>query len=174
MIATEVKTENALHTLMMDYANYNAWANEQLTDWLSTKPLEMMDVEVPSSFNTIKKTLIHIWKTQAFWLNMLAELAHSEEEEEDELSIVDVLDGLKRHSLTMALFIKSLEFSDFENEVSVNTPWFNSLQPRHELIMHAMNHSTYHRGQVVTMGRILSWTDAPMTDYNFYLLMAKS
>lgn len=172
MITTEVKTENIMHALMVDYANYNAWANEQLVEWLSTKPVEMMDVEVPSSFNTIRKTLVHIWQTQAFWLNMLAELEHSDEGEE-ELSIGDVQEGLKRHSLTMALFIRSLEFPDLENEVSVNTPWFNSRQPRHELIMHAMNHSTYHRGQVVTMGRVLGWTDAPMTDYNFYLLMVR-
>jgi uncharacterized damage-inducible protein DinB len=39
--------------------------------------------------------------------------------------------------------------------------------------MHCMNHSTYHRGQIVTMGRNLGFTDAPMTDYNFYNVMAK-
>jgi len=36
-----------------------------------------------------------------------------------------------------------------------------------------MSHSTYHRGQIITIGRNLGMTDAPMTDFNFYLLTAK-
>jgi uncharacterized damage-inducible protein DinB len=43
------------------------------------------------------------------------------------------------------------------------------------MILHCVNHATYtyHRGQLVTMGRSLEFTDALMTDYMFYLLMAK-
>ncbi|MFB6801427.1 DinB family protein [Peribacillus butanolivorans] len=31
-----------------------------------------------------------------------------------------------------------------------------------------MNHSTYHRGQIITIGRNVGLTDAPMTDFNIY------
>ncbi|WP_315819131.1 DinB family protein [Paraflavitalea speifideaquila] len=36
-----------------------------------------------------------------------------------------------------------------------------------------MNHSTYHRGQVVTIGHQVGLKDAPITDYMFYLLKVK-
>jgi uncharacterized damage-inducible protein DinB len=39
--------------------------------------------------------------------------------------------------------------------------------------MQVMNHSTYHRGQIITIGRNLGFTDAPMTDYNFYNIHGK-
>lgn len=41
-------------------------------------------------------------------------------------------------------------------------------KPRYEFLHHCLNHSTYHRGQVVTIGRNVSLCDAPMTDFNYY------
>jgi len=34
-----------------------------------------------------------------------------------------------------------------------------------------LTHSTYHCGQVVSIGWNLGYTDAPMTDYNFYKMV---
>ena len=33
------------------------------------------------------------------------------------------------------------------------------------IILHVMNHGTYHRGQLVTMGRELGISDPPKTDF---------
>jgi uncharacterized damage-inducible protein DinB len=40
---------------------------------------------------------------------------------------------------------------------------------RFEMLQQCFNHGTYHRGQIVTLGRNLKITDAPATDYFFYL-----
>jgi uncharacterized damage-inducible protein DinB len=37
------------------------------------------------------------------------------------------------------------------------------------IIHHVMNHSTYHRGQLVTMGRELGFMDPPKTDFMQYI-----
>jgi uncharacterized damage-inducible protein DinB len=37
-------------------------------------------------------------------------------------------------------------------------------QPAWQMIMHALNHGTYHRGQVVTMMRVLELEDVPNSD----------
>jgi uncharacterized damage-inducible protein DinB len=55
----------------------------------------------------------------------------------------------------------------------IESPWFRCDFRNFEYIMHYANHSTYHRGQVVTIGRNLGFTDAPMTDYNFYNIDGK-
>jgi uncharacterized damage-inducible protein DinB len=37
------------------------------------------------------------------------------------------------------------------------------------MIHHCMNHSTYHRGQIVTIARNLELTDPPSTDFMRYV-----
>jgi uncharacterized damage-inducible protein DinB len=46
----------------------------------------------------------------------------------------------------------------------------DSTQSRYEYILHVVNHSSYHRGQVVTLCRALGVTrEIPVTDYDAYL-----
>ncbi len=176
--ATEKRT--AFQTLLNDYATYNAWVNEQLIDWLKTKPVEKMEEEVSSSFPTIKKTLLHIYKTQLFFLDVLKKQQRSYDEDaasfyedEPEMNMAQVFDSIETQSIELDSFVQSLNEDGLLEKVKTTTPWFASDQPRHELIQHCMNHGTYHRGQIVTIGRNLGITDAPMTDFNFYLLRAK-
>jgi uncharacterized damage-inducible protein DinB len=46
-------------------------------------------------------------------------------------------------------------------------------RPRVELLQHCLNHSTYHRGQIVSIGHQVGLKDAPMTDYMYYVLRVK-
>lgn len=177
IVKTAEKT--AFQTLLVDFANYNYWANKQLADWLMTKPEELMDTEVPSSFSSIRKTILHIKETQQFWLSKI--LQQQEEMENLDLlelydrkcGICQVFDSIIDQSGVMASIIENYSDESLQEEVSIVSPWFESIQPRYELIQHCMNHSTYHRGQIITMGRNLGFTDAPMTDFNFYLLQVK-
>ncbi|MGE8376906.1 MAG: DinB family protein, partial [Sphingobacterium sp.] len=54
----------SLKTLITKSVQYNNWVVNKYVDWLSTKPDEQLNQEVPSSFPTILKTLNHIWQTQ--------------------------------------------------------------------------------------------------------------
>lgn len=38
-----------------------------------------------------------------------------------------------------------------------------------QIIMHCMNHSTYHRGQIITCMHQLKITEIPQTDFIYYL-----
>jgi uncharacterized damage-inducible protein DinB len=51
----------------------------------------------------------------------------------------------------------------------IKTPWIEEEKPVYEVLQHAFNHSTYHRGQVITMGRQLGFEDGVMTDFYEYL-----
>src|SRR5687767_1526170 len=69
-IASETK-DTAIAYLMKNYANYNLWANSTLVSWLKTKPAALLDQEVPSSFSSIRLTLLHIWQTERYWLSII-------------------------------------------------------------------------------------------------------
>lgn len=169
----EVKPALTVVSLISDYAVYNAWANRRLVEWLQTKPAALMEQDVPSSFPSLKETLVHIWDTQRFWLAIVQQvpLPVSFRQVGFFGTLEEVFTGIVEQSERVAAYVQSLTEADLEEEIYLTTPWFSGAETRISFIHHCMNHSTYHRGQVVTIGRNVGLTDAPMTDYNFYRLI---
>ncbi len=158
--------------LTRNYASYNHWANKTLVDWLRTKPAALLTREVPSSFPTIHLTLQHMWRAQRYWLAMLRKEEGVRPEDLDS-SLEEVLDGIVANSEEMAAYISDLAEDFVSAPIKVVNPWFECNFPAFDYVVQVMNHSTYHRGQIVTMGRQLGFTDAPMTDYNYYNVYGK-
>ncbi|GAA0557939.1 DinB family protein [Chitinophaga japonensis] len=165
----------SLASLTRDYAVYNEWANQQLVDWLQAKPAHLADEAVPSSFAGIKQTLFHIWQVQSFWLGAL-------QGREPEIaygavfmgSVEDVYADILQQSAAFTSYIRSLGDEELEEICYVDIPFVGEvMRPVFEIVQHTMNHSSYHRGQLITIGHQLGWHDAPMTDYMFYLLRVK-
>lgn len=158
----------SLKNIMSNYADYNLWVNQQFVNWLSPKSDELLYAEVPSSFSTIMKTLDHIWSTEEYWFSVISETSLLEKKLESELSKEEILSGLLNSSKKLADFINSLLEEDFVKKVKIINPWFECELPISDYLLQVINHGTYHRGQIVTMGRNLGITDASNTDYNFY------
>jgi uncharacterized damage-inducible protein DinB len=168
----EDTTTKSLACLMRNYAGYNFWANTVLVNWLRTKPAAALEQQVPSSFPNIKLTLVHIWQTQVYWLSILKNEARNIHEEAD-LTLQDAFDKVLIQSAELADYIELMTDKAIEKNTLVVNPWFQCDFANFEYILQVMNHSTYHRGQLVTIGRNLGFTDAPMTDYNFYNVFGK-
>ena len=168
---TEVNVSSITY-LMKNYTAYNLWANASLVNWLRTKPADVLATEVPSSFNTIRATIVHIWNTQQYWLSVL------KRSEPEGLGVFngtleDAFKGLVEQSDELSDYVNAMAEEALEENNEVISPWFRCDFQNFEYIMQVMNHSTYHRGQIITMGRNLGFTDAPMTDYNFYNIHGK-
>ena len=157
-----------LKQMMTNYAEYNLWVNQQFCNWLSTKPDALLHQEVVSSFSSIIKTLNHIWATEEYWYSVIAETAEFDKREVSELVTSEVLEGLVHRSKCLAQFIASLSEEELAKTIKIDNPWFQCELPRYEYLLQVVNHGTYHRGQIVTMGRNIGITDASNTDYNFY------
>jgi len=157
-----------LKNIMSNYADYNLWVNQQFVNWLSPKSDELLYAEVPSSFSTIMKTLDHIWSTEEYWFSVISETSLLEKKLESELSKEEIFSGLLNSSKKLADFINSLSEEDLVKKVKIINPWFECELPISDYLLQVINHGTYHRGQIVTMGRNIGITDASNTDYNFY------
>ena len=158
----------SLKNIMSNYADYNLWVNQQFVNWLSPKSNELLYAEVPSSFSTIMKTLDHIWSTEEYWFSVISETSLLEKKLERELSKEEIFSGLLNSSKKLADFINSLSEEDLVKKVKIINPWFECELPISDYLLQVINHGTYHRGQIVTMGRNMGITDASNTDYNFY------
>lgn len=158
-------------SMLEDYAAFNVWANTEIVNWLKTKPLELMEQEQASSFPNIKMTLLHIWGAEKIWLERL--------QGESPTVILfqtftgntqDVFEGLVEMSAAFHRLVQSQSIEDLERLSDFRLiNGTEDRQARAGMIHHCMNHSTYHRGQVVTMARSLGLTDPPSTDYMRYL-----
>jgi len=162
----------ALGDFVKNYIDYNLWTNLALIRWLGSKPAALLEQEVSSSFPSICLTLHHMWKTQAYWFSIINGKKDFKEEEYSP-ALDKVLAGLIEQSARIADFVKAMSEADFQEEVLVESQWFSCELSTFEYIMQLVNHNTYHRGQVVSIGRSLGFTDAPNTDYNFYNVMGR-
>jgi uncharacterized damage-inducible protein DinB len=162
-------TPSTLTTLVRDYVAYNAWANRTLVNWLRTKSVELFDKEVASSFPSLKQTLIHIWDTERFWLSVIRQVPPppSFRFHAYDGTLQELMDSLVNESEELVSYVGSLPDALLEEKIQLSTPWFQANRSRFEYIHHTMNHSTYHRGQLITIGRNGGLTDAPLTDYNY-------
>nr|WP_295928578.1 DinB family protein [uncultured Dyadobacter sp.] len=171
-ITANATAEMNLAYAMKNFADYNHWANCTMVNWLRTKPTEILETELKSSFTTIRQTLIHILETQRYWLSIIRpDSVYNGQDFDGDLHAT--FDTLVAQSEELAAHIESLSSDQLQQDTLVVSQWFQCNFPNFEYIMHVVNHTTYHRGQIITMGRNLGFTDAPMTDYNFYNVMAK-
>jgi len=173
--ATNAMTGQSLLSQINDLAIYNLWANRTTVTWLGSKPQDLLTQPVPSSFPGIMGTLVHIWDVERTWLGLLQQApVKSFRAEGFDGTLEDVYEGILQQSEAIVTYTTSLSPEDLLEGCSFSLPYVGShTMPKAEILQHTLNHSTYHRGQVVTIGRNLGFTDAQMTDYMFYLLRVK-
>ncbi|MBN8703727.1 MAG: hypothetical protein J0M08_11730 [Bacteroidetes bacterium] len=155
------------NTLLQQCA-YNAWANKRLGILLLAIDSKILDTETPSSFNTIRKTIHHIWDAELIWMARLknVDLAWPPSNAYTNPSIAD----FAKTSQDFFEFAQTLTSEFLESSLSYkNTKGESYTNKKSGIIMHCMNHSTFHRGQVITMLRALGITDLKSTDLITYL-----
>lgn len=156
-----------LYELISAYANYNKWANEQIINWLGKQPYDLLAQDMPSSFPSVNHTLKHVWESQVFYLSILSE---KEAQYGKGLSFKSISHGLLDSSRELVSFIANLGAGQINDLRNVNRSDVKADRPISEFYLQCMNHSTYHRGQIVTMGHNLGLTKAPATDYYRFML----
>src|SRR5580704_13374794 len=57
--------------LLHYYACFNQWAHKRLLDLIGTLSSEQQHAIVPSSFNSLYKTVFHVWNSETLWLGRL-------------------------------------------------------------------------------------------------------
>ncbi|RMZ58002.1 damage-inducible protein DinB [Chryseobacterium nematophagum] len=158
-----------LKTLITHTVQYNNWVVNKYIDWLATKSDEQLNQEVISSFSTILATLHHIWQTQEYWWSYIAENNDfNPSENYTKLTKEEIFSGIKNNSEKLMKYVESLSEEDLAKNIKIESQWFQCDFSKYEYIQHIIIHGTFHRGQIVTMGRNVGITDAPMTDYNFW------
>lgn len=153
--------------LLKDYTKFNIWANERICRILEVLPDDIIDKELKSSFSTIRKTIYHIWDAETIWLKRLNGKALKEWPSETfkgdfEAFKTDFLGG----SGKLFMYVLNKDLKQLEQNLTYKNIKGDSFTNKiGYIIQHAVNHSTFHRGQIVTMLRTAGITELLPTDF---------
>jgi uncharacterized damage-inducible protein DinB len=149
---------------------YNSWSNAMFFTAAEALSPAKLDSPAASSFASLRGTLAHIASAEWIWLQRwLGESPGSPPSWLSEPGLPELRNRLHAVEADRERFLAALSEGDLERVVSYRTlngqPWSNRLC---DLMRHAVNHSTYHRGQAATQLRQLGETP-PNTDLIRYL-----
>jgi len=147
-------------TLLHEYAAYDHWATARFVERLEREPGDTLDRPATSSFPSLRGTLLHIRDAQAAWLARLHGQPVRWPAEE-----LTTLASVMAHAARFRDHVTALPMEDLLRVCAYKDLKGTSYsQPAWQMIMHCINHSSYHRGQVVTQMRELGLEDIPRTD----------
>ena len=158
--------------LLSESARYNAWANESFVILFRSIDDSLISQEVVSSFSSIRATLLHIWDAESLWLERLSGNSPTQ------------FPSKKFHGTNEHVFAHVVETSNRLVEYIETRPApffrdrlvFRTISPPRDfkesvtdMVHHCLNHSTFHRGQLVVMCRQLNILPIPSSDYIMYV-----
>jgi uncharacterized damage-inducible protein DinB len=137
---------------------YEYWANDIVFELVK---------EHASNHRKILETLHHIFEAQRVWVARIMNEQYSHRLFHS--AAIGEIEAVK--NTAYSLWKKVLSEKDADTAISYSNtsyvPFTNTLK---EITTHVINHSTYHRGQIVTMLKSEnSALKIPPTDYIFYL-----
>ena len=153
--------------LLNQYASYDVWANKRITECVLALGETQQKQQLASSFSSLYETFYHLWYAQNIWWsrlqhnNAIAGLG-----EINAYTMKEISDGLLQQSVQWEQWVhgaSQMEVEEILNYYSNKKGHFS--EPVWQILLHLLNHSTYHRGQIVTMLHQLEVSPIPGTDF---------
>jgi uncharacterized damage-inducible protein DinB len=153
--------------LLTQLSAYNIWANQLLLQLIYQLPEEKQKEEMPSSFKSLYKTLLHMYDAESIWWQrmklqeriLIPSETFTGDIKELGARLLDRnrewkewIEAANEHQLEHVFLYQNLKKEQFK-------------QPIYQMLLHVFNHGTYHRGQLVNMLRQLGVEKIPRTDF---------
>ncbi|HEX7253415.1 MAG TPA: DinB family protein [Thermoanaerobaculia bacterium] len=149
---------------------YNRWANRRLLDAVAQLSTEELDRDVRASFASMKGTLRHLLWGERAWLRFWRAGSFERDLSPSDLpDLPSIQAAWSRLEEEQGAFLRKLT----EEKLAAPCPVDENSYVLAELIQHAVNHSTHHRGQVTLMLRQLGRTP-PNTGFRQFLTVSRS
>ena len=144
---------------------YNRWANARILDAAAALDDDALTRDLGSSFPSVLATLVHVMSADWIWLRRWAgESPAGAPAEWDASSLPAVRARWDAIQAERDALVAALDDAALDRELTYRKVDGSEHTNRMaEMLRHVVNHSTYHRGQVVTMLRQLGATP-PSTD----------
>jgi len=149
--------------------DYGYWADRKLFEVISRIPPEQFTQSVGGSFGSIRNTLVHIMSAEWGWLERCGGAKRGPKlNAADYPSVASVTETWNKIEKHVGEFLSTLKDEDVVRTAEyLNDKGEKRGMPLGELMQHAANHGTHHRGQVAMILRMLGHTPGNI-DILFY------
>ena len=161
--------------ILEQYAAYNLWANQRLLQTVLSLTEPQQRQLVPGSFPSLHDTLLHMFDASSVWwqrLKMNETVTWPGKDYKGSTSDA-INEMLHQDKLWHAWILQANEAALDHVFHYQNSKKEKFRQPAYEMLLHLFNHSTYHRGQIVTTLRLLNIEKIPATDFIVFSRLKK-
>lgn len=147
---------------------YMQWADERILESVAQVPHDQALADRASSFGGILGTLQHIYRSERAWLLRLTT------DPAAQAAAVDAPpDPIFVKAVWPRLHSEWIEWAESVTDWNIvlahrNQKGEEFRLPRWQIVLHVINHATYHRGQITTMLRQAGAAPPPPTDLIAY------
>lgn len=156
--------------LLKQMAVYNVWAHKKIMDAVLSIPVEKQKAEIPSSFSSLEKTILHMWDAESIWWQRMK--LHERlmiPSENFKGTTVEAVNGLLSQSALWEAWVNNVSDNMLEHVFEFRNKKGDQIKmPIWQMLFHVFNHGTYHRGQLVNMLRQLGVKKIPQTDFSLW------
>lgn len=160
--------------LLLQYAAFNVWATQRITDVIAQLPEEKTHAAITSSFPTMYKTVLHLLDAEGIWWQRLKLQEHVERPSESfNGSFVELQKKLLQQSSLFNEWVSNASETQLQHVFAYMREKEQNKMQVSDMLLHLFNHNSYHRGQLVTMLRQSGVTKIPSTDFAAFLRSKK-
>ena len=156
--------------LLKQYATYNIWASQRILEVILALPEEKQIAEVPSSFTSLYKTVLHMLDAESIWWQRMKLTERINVPSENfKGNMKDLTNNLLQQSKQWEEWVANASELSFDHVFQYyNNKKEHFKMPIYQMLHHVFNHGTYHRGQLVNMLRQLGVEKIPATDFSLW------
>ena len=156
--------------LLKQYATYNIWASRRILEVILALPEEKQLAEVPSSFTSLFKTVLHMLDAESIWwqrMKLTERIIVPNENFKGNMK--ELADNLLQQSKQWEEWVANVSELSLDHVFQYyNNKKEHFKMPIYQMLHHVFNHGTYHRGQLVNMLRQLGIEKIPQTDFSLW------
>jgi len=162
-------------SLLLDDIIYSGWANQRLLDASSALSSTELERDLHLSHSSIIVTLRHVYDGERVWLDAIRDTPDGETYvlPQGPAPLLS-LDSLKQYWPKLwegyrAWIEKPAAIDDLNTEIIVVMPGCAPGIPRRNVLRHVLDHSQFHRGQMIAMIRALGHCPPAVNRMDYFL-----
>ncbi|UQZ37282.1 damage-inducible protein DinB [Paenibacillus sp. PK3_47] len=157
----------------LEMYNYHVWANGMIMGRIKELPPAVLSQEVNSSFPTLAHALSHIYAVDKMWYLVVTGTGMPEALESSIPLNTSLLQSVEEYESSYTRLTGQFREwlqnqGDLEQRIPLDNPFAGHRETSFaEIVLHTVNHGTYHRGNISTMLRQLGHASV-MNDYSLF------
>lgn len=160
--------------LLQQYAAYNLWASQRITDVIAALPDEKITAAINSSFPSLYKTVLHLLDAETIlWQRLLLQENIQRPSDSFTGSFKELQQSLLLQSALYKNWVANASEKQLQHVFAYVRDKEQTKMQVGNMLLHVFNHNSFHRGQLVTMLRQVGVTKIPATDFSAYLRSKK-